>query len=224
VTMAKYQPAKVLTVDGNFNSTNNGYNLLIIPDPAAGKDIVRIEIPHLGALYVRDLSGNATVPGINALPKNLRPNVWALFYGFRTMWFSALIMFGTTMVGLYLRLRRKLYVSRRFLRWLTWTTPVGVLAIVGGWIVAEAGRQPYVVYGLLRTDESVSHLSAASVIVSFVGFAGLYVVMLTVWITYLVRQVKRGPEPIESLESQQDPPTIPIAADVEIDAPIPVGV
>ena len=223
-TMAMYEPAKLVTVDGNYNSTNNGYNVLIIPDPAAGKNIFRIEIPHLGALYLGDLSGKATSPSINILPKNVRPNIYALFYGFRVMWLVGLTLFGTTMVGLYLRLRRKLYDSRRFLRWLTWTTPIGVLAIVGGWIVAEAGRQPYVVYGLLRTDGAVSHLSAGSVIASFVGFVGLYVVMLTVWITYLVRQVKRGPEPIESLESHQDPPTIPTAPDVEIDAPIPVGV
>jgi cytochrome d ubiquinol oxidase subunit I len=100
-TLAKYQPAKLVTVEGNYNSTNNGYNLFVIPDPGAGKDLFRIEIPHLESLYLHDLSGNKTVPGINVLPKNVRPNVYLLFYGFRAMFYSALIMFATTMVGLY---------------------------------------------------------------------------------------------------------------------------
>jgi cytochrome d ubiquinol oxidase subunit I len=222
-TLAKYQPAKLVTVEGNYNSTNNGYNLFVIPDPGAGKDLFRIEIPHLESLYLHDLSGNKAVPGINVLPKNVRPNVYLLFYGFRAMFYSALIMFATTMVGLYLRLRRKLYVSRRFLRWVTWTTPLGVLAIVGGWIVAEAGRQPFVVYGVLRTSNAVSHLSAPSVIFSFVGFVSLYVVMLTVWIAYVVRQVRRGPEPIELLEPPSKTPTLP-ASEVEVDADVDIDV
>lgn len=116
-------------------------------------------------------------------------------------------MFSTAMVGLYLRLRRKLYTSRRFLRWVTWTTPVGVLAIIGGWITAEAGRQPWVVYGLLRTGSAVSHLASGSMIFSLAGFVCLYLAMLTVWIAYVVRQVKRGPDPIEMTGIQEPSPS-----------------
>jgi cytochrome d ubiquinol oxidase subunit I len=121
-------------------------------------------------------------------------------------------------VGVYLRLRRKLYTSRRFLRWVTWTTPVGVVAIIGGWIVAEAGRQPWVVYGQLATGAAVSHLSLGSLLFSFIGFVLLYVVMLTLWIVYVVRQLRRGPDPIETIElpPSQSPRSEPAADDVPV--------
>ena len=208
-TMFQYQPAKLITIESNYNSDNTGYNLFAIPDPQADKNIFQITVPNMGSVIgAKVLSGQAPTPGIDTIPKNLRPNVYLLFYGFRLMFYSALIMFTTAMVGLYLRLRGKLYTSRRFLRWVTWTTPIGILAIIGGWITAEAGRQPWVVYGQLLTGNAGSHLSLGSVIFSFVGFVGLYLLLLVVWIAYLVRQVRRGPEPIEQLEiTNPDSPT-----------------
>jgi cytochrome d ubiquinol oxidase subunit I len=204
-TMFEYQPFKMITVEGNYNSQNSGYNLFVLPDPQADKLLFQFTVPNMDAVIgPKDLSGQAKTPGIDLIPKNLRPNVYLVFWGFRAMFYSALIMFSTAMVGLYLRLRRKLYTSRRFLRWVTWTTPIGVIAIIGGWITAEAGRQPWVVYGQLLTGSAVSHLSVGSVIFSFVGFVGLYLLLLGAWIAYVVRQVRRGPEPIET-----DTPTPP---------------
>jgi cytochrome d ubiquinol oxidase subunit I len=207
-TMFQYQPDKLITLEGNYNSQNSGYNVFEIPDPQAGKNIFQITIPNMGSLVgPHVLSGQAKTPGINTIPKDRRPNVYLLFWGFRAMFYSALIMFSTAMVGLYLRLRRKLYTSRRFLRWVTWTTPIGVIAIIGGWVTAEAGRQPWVVYGQLLTGNAVSHLSAGSVIFSFVGFVGLYLLLLSAWIAYVVRQVRRGPEPIEPERPVSPDPT-----------------
>lgn len=207
-TMAIYQPFKVFTFEGNYNSLNSGYNLFEIPDPQAGKNVFQITVPNMDAIIgPHDLSGQAKTPGINAIPKNMRPNVYLLFWGFRAMFYSALVMFSTAMVGLYLRLRGKLYTSRRFLRWVTWTTPIGVIAIIGGWITAEAGRQPWVVYGQLLTGSAVSHLSTGSVIFSFVGFVSLYLLMLGAWVAYVVRQVRRGPDPIEMEEPTSHLPT-----------------
>jgi len=198
-TMFIYEPAKLITLEGNYNSLNSGWNVLIIPDPQAGKNIFQITIPNLSSLLgPHVLSGQAKTPGISTIPKDERPNVYAVFYAFRVMFYSALVMFSTAMVGLYLRLRRKLYTSRRFLRWVTWTTPIGVIAIIGGWITAEAGRQPWVVYGQLRTGAAVSHLASGSMIFSLAGFVALYLAMLTAWVTYLVRQVMRGPDPVDT--------------------------
>jgi cytochrome d ubiquinol oxidase subunit I len=208
-TMFKYQPAKVITMEGNYNSRNSGYNVLAVPDPQAGKDIFQISIPNIGSLLgPHQLNGQADTPGINTIPRDDRPNVYLVFWGFRLMFYSALTMFTTAMIGLYLRLRRKLYTSRRFLRWVTWTTPIGVAAIIGGWITAETGRQPWVVYGQLRTGSAVSHLSTGSVIFSFVGFLCLYLALLTAWVAYVVRQVRRGPEPIETLELPEEVPAV----------------
>jgi cytochrome d ubiquinol oxidase subunit I len=199
-TMFKYQPFKMISVEGNYNSQNSGYNLFEIPDPQASKDIFQITVPNMDSIIgPHVLSGQAKIPGIDLIPKDRRPNVYLLFWGFRAMFYSALIMFSTAMVGLYLRLRKKLYTSRRFLRWVCWTTPIGVIAIIGGWITAEAGRQPWVVYGQLLTSNAVSHLSAGEVIFSFVFFVGMYLLLLGAWIAYIVRQVRQGPEPIETL-------------------------
>jgi cytochrome bd ubiquinol oxidase subunit I len=220
-TMFIYEPAKLITLEGNYNSLNSGWNVLIIPDPQAGKDIFQITIPNLSALLgPHDLSGQAKTPGINTIPKDERPNVYAVFYAFRVMFYSALVMFSTAMVGLYLRLRRKLYTSRRFLRWVTWTTPIGVIAIIGGWITAEAGRQPWVVYGQLRTGAAVSHLASGSMIFSLAGFVVLYLAMLTAWVTYLVRQVMRGPDPVDTTGTPGPGPqgTDPAARDVQVSA------
>ena len=231
-TMFRYQPDKLITLEGNYNSRNSGFNVLVIPDPQAGKDIFQITIPNLSSLLgPHDLSGQAKTPGINTIPADDRPNVYALFYGFRVMFYSGLLMFATAMVGLYLRLRRKLYTSRRFLRWVTWTTPIGVLAIIGGWITAEAGRQPWVVYGQLRTGAAVSHLAPGSLIFSLAGFVGLYLAMLTVWIAYVVRQVRRGPDPIETTDAQasspsgSDPasPELPAGSSATAPAAVPSG-
>jgi len=215
-TMFRYQPDKLITLEGNYNSRNSGFNVLVIPDPQAGKDIFQITIPNLSSLLgPHDLSGQAKTPGINKIPADDRPNVYALFYGFRAMFYSGLLMFATAMVGLYLRLRRKLYTSRRFLRWVTWTTPIGVIAIIGGWITAEAGRQPWVVYGQLRTGSAVSHLASGSLIFSLAGFVALYLAMLTVWIAYVVRQVKRGPDPIETTDIPPPSPPGSVPAPAE---------
>jgi len=224
-TDTQYQPYKVFTWEGNYNSDNSGYNLLVVPNPQSGKDLFQITIPNLDALLgPHDLSGQAQTPGINMIPKNQRPNVYLVFWGFRAMFYSALAMFATVFVGLYLRLRRQLYTSRRFLRWVTWTTPIGVVAIVGGWIVAEAGRQPWVVYGQLLTGRAVSGLSTGSVVFSFIAFVLIYLVMFTFWVAYVVRQVRRGPDPIEWVEPDKpispNRPRVPLAVPAGNGAPV----
>ncbi len=75
-----------------------------------------------------------------------------------------------------------------------WSAPVGILAIIGGWVTAETGRQPWVVYGRLRTEDAVSDLAPAHLVFSVIGFVVLYAVMLAAYIGYIVWAVRRGPE------------------------------
>ncbi|MGY5056716.1 cytochrome ubiquinol oxidase subunit I [Streptomyces sp. 900105755] len=201
VFMGGHQPAKLQAFEGNWKTDNNGYNLVVIPDTDKGKNDFRVEIPHLGAVIGHDLTGQAKVPGLLQTPPDERPNMWSAFYGFRAMYFTALAMFATAFAGLVLRLRGRLFTSPRFLRWLVWMTPAGVIAITGGWITAETGRQPWVVYGKLRTAEAVSHLSLTEAALSLTGFVLLYATLLTIWIRYIVRTVKAGPEPVTDLRT-----------------------
>ncbi|MER6526183.1 cytochrome ubiquinol oxidase subunit I [Streptomyces sp. NPDC001508] len=201
VFMGGHQPAKLQAFEGNWKTDNNGYNLVVIPDTDQGKNDFRIEIPHLGAVIGHDLTGQAEVPGLLRTPPDERPNMWSAFYGFRAMYFTALAMFATAFAGLVLRLRGRLFTSPRFLRWLVWMTPAGIIAITGGWITAETGRQPWVVYGKLRTADAVSHLSLTEAALSLTGFVLLYATLLTIWIRYIVRTVKAGPEPVTDLRT-----------------------
>ncbi|MBF9066687.1 cytochrome ubiquinol oxidase subunit I [Streptacidiphilus fuscans] len=190
----QHQPAKLEAFEGNWRTDNNGYNLVVVPDTNRGTDRLRIEVPHLGAAIGHDLTGQAHVPGLLQTPPDQRPNMWSAFYGFRTMYFTALAMFATAMAGLVLRLRRRLFHSPRFLRWMVWMTPAGIIAITGGWITAETGRQPWVVYGKLRTADALSHLTTTEAALSLVGFVALYASLLLIWVRYIVRTVKAGPE------------------------------
>ncbi|MEY9968517.1 cytochrome d ubiquinol oxidase subunit I [Streptacidiphilus sp. MAP12-16] len=194
IFMAQHQPAKLEAFEGNWKTDNNGYNLVVIPDTGNGRDSLRIEIPHLGAVIGHDLTGQAHVPGLLNTPPDQRPNMWSAFYGFRAMYLTALAMFATAFAGLILRLRGRLFTSRRFLRWMVWMTPAGIVAITGGWITAETGRQPWVVYGKLRTADALSQLSTAEAAFSLIGFVALYASLLAIWARYIVRTVKAGPE------------------------------
>ncbi|MDH6578211.1 cytochrome ubiquinol oxidase subunit I [Kitasatospora sp. MAP5-34] len=195
--MGQHQPAKLQAFEGNWKTDNNGYNLVVVPDPGRGKDDLRIEIPHLGAVIGKDLTGQAHVPGLLQTPPDQRPNMWSAFYGFRAMYFTALTMFAMAFAGLVLRLRGRLFTARRFHRLMVWMTPAGLIAITGGWITAETGRQPWVVYGKIRTSDAVSQLSTAEAALSLAGFVAVYAVLVAVWVRYIVRVVKAGPEVLD---------------------------
>lgn len=207
----KYQLTKAEAIEGNWNSTNTGYNIFVIPDVSQQRDRVMISVPKLGSYIAKDLSGHTALPGLLLTPKNDRPNPWPVFWGFRLMFYAAIVMFTAALIGIVLRLRRTFYSARWFHKFVLWLTPAGVLAIIGGWITAETGRQPFVVYGYLRTSQAVSHLAPASLVFSLAGFVTIYLILLTAWITYVVRSVRRGPDPIGGPEPvESSVPGLPV--------------
>ena len=209
--VAQHQPAKIQALEGNWKTDNNGYNLLVVPDSGKAKNDLRIEIPHLGAIIGKDLTGRADVPGLLQTPADLRPDMWPVFYGFRAMYFTALAMFAMAFAGLVLRLRGRLYTSRRFHKLMVWMTPAGIIAITGGWITAETGRQPWVVYGKIRTSDAVSHLTLTEASLSLGGFLLVYALLTGVWLRYIIRTVKAGPEALAAPAL----PSAPVGAPVD---------
>jgi cytochrome d ubiquinol oxidase subunit I len=123
-------------------------------------------------------------------------------------------MFGTLFYATILRFRRKLWTSRRFHRFLLWTTPVGIIAILGGWVTAETGRQPWVVFGQLRTSAAVSHLAPGEILFSVLGFSLLYLAMLIGYVAYIMRAMRIGPERDypDPADHSQPPPDLVVAA------------
>ena len=188
------QLSKLEAIEGNWTNGNTGFVLFDIPDQQAVRNIADLNVPCLGSAIAKDLSCNTAMPGLDLTPAADRPDMAATFWGFRVMFLAALLMFGTAFAATILRMRRRLWTSRRFHRFVVWTTPVGILGILGGWVTAEAGRQPWVVFGLLRTSAAVSHLAPGEVLFSVIGFSLLYLIMLVAYVAYVVRTMRIGPE------------------------------
>jgi cytochrome d ubiquinol oxidase subunit I len=188
------QLSKLEATEGNWSTPNTGWVLFAIPDQQAQRNLVELSIPCVGSAFSGDLSCRTPNPPLDLTPRADQPTMAAVFWGFRAMFFAALWMFGILFYATILRFRRKLWTAKRFHRFLVWATPAGIIAILGGWVTAETGRQPWVVFGQLRTSAAVSHLAPAEVLVSFVGFSLLYLSMLIVYIVYIVRTIRIGPE------------------------------
>ena len=190
----KYQPAKVAAMEGNFE-TRRGAPLTLfgIPDVEAGKMRYAIEIPKLGSLILTH-SLDGEVPGLNSFPRSEWPVVGIVFWSFRVMVGIGLLMITIGLWSLYRRWKGQLYDAPWLHRAVIAMGPSGFIAITAGWFVTETGRQPYTVYGLLRTAESVSPVSAASVGTALVAFVVVYIIVFGAGTAYLVRLMRRPVE------------------------------
>lgn len=214
------QLSKLEAVEGNWTSGNTGWVFFAIPDQQAQRNLVQLSLPCVGSAFGKDLSCKTANPGLDLTPRADQPLMEPVFWGFRAMFYGALLMFGTLFYATILRFRGKLWTSRRFHRWLMWTTPLGILAIYGGWLVAETGRQPWVVFGHLRTSAAVSQLTPPELLFSVLGFALLYFVMLAAYIAYIVRAMGIGPERDDPEGDREPRPSIrpapaPAATDLQ---------
>ena len=123
-----------------------------------------------------------------------------------------LIMIAVGLIGAVLWLRGRLFTSRWFLHVLVWVSPLGFLAILAGWFVAEVGRQPWTVYGVLRTADSVSPLPGGSVLTSLILFVLVYGVVFGAGLYYIAKLVKRGPDESAPVPGEPDLSHRPLAA------------
>jgi cytochrome d ubiquinol oxidase subunit I len=145
-----YQAPKTLAMEGNFNPNTTAWNMFIIPDQADQRNIVQIAIPCLGsAFYYKDLTCHGKTPSMTLVPVQDQPPLVTTFWGFHLMYYLGLLMLFVTAASILLRLRGRLYNARWFHRLMTIVMPAGSMAIICGWIVAETGRQPWIVYGKL---------------------------------------------------------------------------
>src|SRR6202035_2490049 len=196
-----YQPDKLIAAEGNFNNGNTGWNLFTIPDQAQQRNYVQLSLPNAESVFdFHNFSGNESVPGIKTIPQNLQPTVAPVFWGFHIMIYGAWGMFIVAFIGLIMRLRRRLYTEPWFLRLVLWMLPVGVIATIAGWVVSESGRQPWIVYGKLLVNQSASSLGTGELIASLAAFWIVYLILVTAWIRQVVREVRRGPDPLPGQE------------------------
>ncbi len=194
----EYQPAKVAAMEGHFEAEITGAPLILfgLPDMEAAETRYAVAIPKLGSLILKhDLDG--TVQGLKSWPREDWPRVWIVFWSFRLMVGIGLLMIGTGLVSLWLRRRRRLYDAPLFARWCVLMGPSGFVAILAGWFVTEVGRQPYTVYGLLRTADSVSPVAAPGVAGSLIAFVAVYTIVFGAGTWYLLKLMGSDPEAVD---------------------------
>jgi len=183
----EHQPAKVAAMEGLWESTKGAPLVLLgIPDQDAEETKVIIEIPKLASLILTH-HWDGEVKGLKEWAPEDRPNVPIVFWSFRVMVGIGIAMVGIGFLSLLLRWRGALYNSRFFYRLCMLMAPSGFIAVLAGWFVTEVGRQPYVVYGLMRTEDAVSPIQAPAVATSLTLFAIVYFVVFGAGIVYLLR-------------------------------------
>jgi cytochrome d ubiquinol oxidase subunit I len=190
----EHQPAKIAAMEGHFDSRGSVPLILFgLPDMAAGETSYAVAIPHLGSLILTH-SWDGEVKGLRAWPRTEWPNVAILFFGFRMMVGLGFAMIGLGAWSLWHRWRGTLFAART-LQWAcVLMGPAGFAALLAGWFVTETGRQPYTVYGLLRTADSVSPLAAPAVASSIAAFVIVYFAVFGAGIFYLLRMVGAPPQ------------------------------
>ncbi|MDX1391693.1 MAG: cytochrome ubiquinol oxidase subunit I, partial [Rheinheimera sp.] len=140
--------------------------------------------------------------GLKAVPPADRPNVAVVFFSFRIMVGIGVLMIIIALTGNYLRLRGRLYQSKRFLTLCSYLAPSGVLAVLAGWYVVEVGRQPWLVQGLIRTKDVVTPLPPERVLFSLSLFIITYSLLFAVYLYFMRKLIRKGPPPLSQLKQQ----------------------
>ncbi|MGL4487901.1 MAG: cytochrome ubiquinol oxidase subunit I, partial [Rhizobiaceae bacterium] len=189
----EHQPRKIAAMEGHFE-TQRGAPLVLfgIPNSAEERVDYKIEIPKLGS-YILTHSWDGELKGLKEWPVAERPPVGPVFFAFRIMVGIGFAMLALGLWSLWLRYRRKLYEAPWMHRAAILLAPSGFIAILAGWTVTEVGRQPYVIYGLLRTSEGSSAVDAAAVGASLIAFIVVYFAVFGAGIFYLFREFIKTP-------------------------------
>ncbi|MGH8434698.1 MAG: cytochrome ubiquinol oxidase subunit I [Pseudomonas sp.] len=216
----KHQPAKIAAIEGHWENIGDEPTPLILfgwPDMQAEQTRFKLEIPALGSLILTH-SLDQQVPALKEFPAEDRPNSTIVFWSFRLMVGLGMLMILTGLWSLWLRARGRLYQSKPFLYLTLWMGPSGLIAILAGWFTTEVGRQPWVVYGLMRTAEASSGHSFAQLSLTLTLFVVVYFALFGVGLGYMMRLVRKGPITDEGKEQgvggpgQQRTPSRPLSA------------
>ncbi|CAI0760724.1 cytochrome ubiquinol oxidase subunit I [Serratia entomophila] len=211
----KYQPAKIAAIEGHWENKPGEPTPLVLfgmPDMDGEVTRYRLEIPYLGSLILTH-SLDKQVPALKSFPKEDRPNSSIIFWSFRVMAGLGMLMVLLGIVSAWLRWRGRLYQSRPFLWFALLMGPSGLVAILAGWFTTEIGRQPWVVYGLQRTRDAVSAHGEMHMSFSLLAFILVYSSVFGVGYVYMMRLIKKGPQPGDMHEpAAEGTPARPLSA------------
>ncbi|HUX93694.1 MAG TPA: cytochrome ubiquinol oxidase subunit I, partial [Ignavibacteriaceae bacterium] len=193
--VAKYQPAKFAAIQGLYTSQTGAplavFAIPVMPPPELK---AKIEIPGLLSwLAFGDF--NAKVQGINDFPSNDLPPLFITFVSYHNMVVLGMLFILLMMIATYLLKKNKLWDKKILLKIFVWAIPFPVIACELGWISAEVGRQPWIVYNVMRTSDAVSrNVPAGDVLFSIILFALIYLLIGSLYLYLLIKEIKHGPE------------------------------
>ncbi len=190
----EYQPAKLAAIEAHWETGRRmPLTLFALPDQEAATSRYAIDVPDLGSLILTH-DPNGTVRGLKEFPPDQWPPVAITFFAFRIMVGIGLLMLALVALGWWLRARGRLFAAGWFLCCCEIAAPFGFLGVLAGWTTTEVGRQPWTVYGLMRTAESVSpSLTGSDVLISLIGYGAVYLIMFPAGVALMARIVRRGP-------------------------------
>jgi cytochrome d ubiquinol oxidase subunit I len=191
----QHQPAKIAAIEGHWENTPGQSVPLILfgwPDMAAETTRYALEIPVLGSLILTH-EWNGKIPGLKEFARDDRPNSTIVFWTFRVMVGLGTLMLLLGVWSAWLRWRSRLYQSRLFLRFAVAMGPAGLIAILAGWYTTEIGRQPWVVYGVMRTKDAVSSQPASALTTTLIVFVVMYLTVFGTGVSYMLKLAAKGP-------------------------------
>jgi len=198
--VAEHQPAKLAAMEAHWETnTEGGAGLVLfaLPDMEAERNRFEIKIPNLLSLLTTN-SWEGRVQGLKEFSKENRPNVPVVFWSFRIMVGIGFVFLAVMLWAGFLWWKKRLFSTPAFLKTLVVVQPLGFVATILGWVVAEVGRQPWVVYGLMRTSDGVSPIAAGNVIWSLSLFVLFFGIIGATYFFFTLKTLRGGPD-LESL-------------------------
>ncbi|MHB0937395.1 MAG: cytochrome ubiquinol oxidase subunit I [Armatimonadota bacterium] len=199
VQVAETQPAKLAAFEGLFETQSNA-PLILFGILDEENRTVRYAVRAGGMLsFLVSFRTSTEVTGLDRFPRSEWPPLKLTFYPFHLMVAIGLYLIAFSTLGLLLALRKRLFTLRGYLIAAIWTIPLPFLANELGWITAEVGRQPWIVYGVMRTSDATSqNVEAGHVLFSLIVFGLVYAVFTLVWALVVRHELRKGPEEIEA--------------------------
>ena len=226
LNVGEHQPVKLAAIEGHWHEGEPGTGTPLVlfgfPDATAERNDYEVAVPRLGGLVLKH-DWNGTIEPLTAVPPDQRPPVAPVFWAFRVMVGLGLLMLALAWTSLWSWRRGRLGSTTWLLDFWRLMSPAGFVALLAGWYVVEIGRQPWVIYGLLRTSDAVSpNIAAAAVLTSLVVYAAAYAVIFGAGIWYLRKLMLVGPVPQPPKDTQggEKTPARPLSVpDEPVDAP-----
>jgi cytochrome d ubiquinol oxidase subunit I len=207
----EHQPAKLAAIEGHWeNKPDESVPLILFGWPDMEREETRyaVAVPKLGSLILTH-SLNGQFPGLKEFAREDRPNSTIVFWTFRVMVGLGLLMITLGIWSALFRLRERLYRSRAFLRFALLMGPAGIVAILAGWYTTEIGRQPWLIYGVMRTADGVSAHGTSQVGLTLAVFVIVYLIVFGAGTVYALRLIGKGPAVDEGRSPPQGGPGRP---------------